>query len=787
MRIKAIELEWFRGAAATATLALNSKSMVIYGENGSGKSSFVDAVEYVINGHKVGHLTHEYSGKYQEKGLVNTHRPKGKTTRLRVSFSNGSRLVAEVQPHGASTRCGGGTEAVLMHTWDYRRTVLRQDELAGFIRDTKGGKYSSLLPLLGLHELEVTAQNLRQLARSVCELSKRDGMKNALMTYQAKREAEFGTATDEEVIAKVESLHAKYCPDNRVTTDPTARCNEILAELEKRVARYSVEHQTHLALQDIAGLQLNQHIRAVRTASVTLAGELEPSIVERLEVLMSTDVFVGKLEDEGLVDCPACGRSIAAEAFRAHVADEKKRLWAVTNTFKARKAAVAALCDDLRSLKSGLSMPEARARLRSFTEATIESRFVYLDSLDVESHRSTCTDEDLNGIERQLLRLVEAATSASKNAPTDVQELSTDRKTAVAAKEVVESKEIAASVSRADALFAFLNSLEQGVRDEIKQQSQQVVDEVSSDIRDLWAILHPGEAIEDIRVYLPDDADKAVDIGLKFHGVEQASPRLTLSEGYRNSLGLCLFLAMAKREADKDRPLFLDDVVVSFDRNHRGMVAELLEKRFSDRQVVLFTHDREWYIELRRQLDPKRWGFKALKPYEHPSSGIRWSEKSWTFDDARARLKDEPDAAGNTVRKIMDTELAILAERLKVPLPYLHRERNDHRVAHEFLSRMILGGKRRFKKKVDGAYEPYTEAVEALSEADTLLLSWGNKSSHSFDVTPNEVDKLLAACETAMGFFECPSCKKPVYKQDVVNEKLVQCRCGQLQWRYGRS
>ena len=124
MRINAIDLEWFRGAAATATLALNSKSMVVYGENGAGKSSFVDAIEYVLNSGRVGHLTHEYSRKRQQKGLVNTHRPIGKPTRLWVSFSNGSRLVAEVQPHGASTLCGSETEAVLMHTWNYRRTVV---------------------------------------------------------------------------------------------------------------------------------------------------------------------------------------------------------------------------------------------------------------------------------------------------------------------------------------------------------------------------------------------------------------------------------------------------------------------------------------------------------------------------------------------------------------------------------------------------------------------------------------------------------------------------------------
>jgi chromosome segregation ATPase len=49
MRIEAIELSWFRGAADPVVLDLKSKSVLVYGDNGAGKSSFVDAVEYVIN------------------------------------------------------------------------------------------------------------------------------------------------------------------------------------------------------------------------------------------------------------------------------------------------------------------------------------------------------------------------------------------------------------------------------------------------------------------------------------------------------------------------------------------------------------------------------------------------------------------------------------------------------------------------------------------------------------------------------------------------------------------
>lgn len=155
MRIETIEIAWFRGAADATTLAPNSRSMVVYGENGSGKSSFVDAVEYVLNESKIGHLTHEYSGKHQEKGIINTHTPEGKKTKLRIKFKDGTVQTIEIKRSGAST--SSGAEAVAMSSWDYRRTVLRQDEVAAFIRDTKGGKYSALLPLLGLHYMEVSA------------------------------------------------------------------------------------------------------------------------------------------------------------------------------------------------------------------------------------------------------------------------------------------------------------------------------------------------------------------------------------------------------------------------------------------------------------------------------------------------------------------------------------------------------------------------------------------------------------------------------------------------------
>lgn len=785
MRIETIQLEWFRGAADTVTLPLKSKSMVVYGENGSGKTSFVDAIEYVLKGGKIDHLSHEYSGKHQEKGVINTHTPEGKKTALQIKFKDGSALTTCINRSGRSI--SSGAEAVGISSWDYRRTVLRQDELAAFIRFRKGEKYSALLPLLGLHQMEVAAENLRQLVRSVAKESKINEIGPALEGVATKRRETFGAASNDQVLERIKELHTRYCPGKVATSDPVARCKELETAINARVEQFSADQNRHFTLQDAAHLNLKAHVKEVRSASVKLAEAAEPLIAEKLEVLQSSSVFVDKLEDETEVKCPACGRSISAEAFQAHITDEKERLQELIHTFDTRKAAIGVLCDALKSLKSSLGKAHVKSWCDDLAQGVLADNFTYLDGLIPEALRTLCTEDDLESIENNLVPLIDAAATALKDAPPDVQQLHTDKQAVKVAKETIEAKELAATAARAHALVSFLESLEQGVREEIRQRSTNVVKEISSDIQSMWAILHPGKAIEEVQLYIPEDADKAIDIRLKFHGLPQDSPRLTLSEGYRNSLGLCIFLAMAKREESKDRPLFLDDVVVSFDRDHRGMIVELLEKQFSDRQVIVFTHDRDWYIELRRQLDQKNWDFRALRPYENPGIGIRWSDKTWTFDDARALLKKAPDSAGNTARKIMDIELATLAERLKLRLPYLYREKNDHRTSHEFLSQLISAGKKCFDKKGTEKYEPHEEAIQALGEADKLLVSWGNKASHTFDITLEEATKLITACESALEFFICPDCKKNVYKLDDGSAKLVQCGCGHLRWRYGKA
>jgi chromosome segregation ATPase len=109
MRIKTIQLAWFRGAADPVSLEPECKSMVVYGENGARKSSFVDEVEYILNNGAITHLAHEYSGKHQEKAVHNTHKPHGRTNEIKIIFQDSSELKTDIPQNGISISPGVDT------------------------------------------------------------------------------------------------------------------------------------------------------------------------------------------------------------------------------------------------------------------------------------------------------------------------------------------------------------------------------------------------------------------------------------------------------------------------------------------------------------------------------------------------------------------------------------------------------------------------------------------------------------------------------------------------------
>jgi hypothetical protein len=229
----------------------------------------------------------------------------------------------QIKRDGSSTKSGASGAGI--EAWDYRRTILRQDEVAKFIQNTKGEKYSALLPLLGLQHLEVTAENLRKLAKAIEAESKLKEIKATLDDVSYKRKALFGEDDDNAIASKIEDLHSKYCP-KQSTSEDMLRCNELIAAINEMISRLSADQRKYLILKDISDLKIAEKLSALRDASEKMAASAEPLIAEKLQVLESASSFSTKLNKEETISCPACGQSISAEKFASHVTDESLRL-----------------------------------------------------------------------------------------------------------------------------------------------------------------------------------------------------------------------------------------------------------------------------------------------------------------------------------------------------------------------------------------------------------------------------------------------------------------------------
>jgi hypothetical protein len=331
------------------------------------------------------------------------------------------------------------------------------------------------------------------------------------------------------------------------------------------------------------------------------------------------------------------------------------------------------------------------------------------------------------------------------------------------------------SLAKIDLLITTLDDSYTKIREEIANITEQVLKAISQDIARIWSLIHPGQPIENVRLS-PSEKDKAIEIRLKFYGKEQSDPRLTLSEG---------FLALANQGGAKENPILLDDIVSSLDREHRGMVTQLLRTELKGRQVLLFTHDREWFGELTSILEPEgNWKFFTLKKWESPKVGIELLPTTYTFDEAEALLASHVGSCGNAVRGIMDTELPKAAEKLKLAMPYLRGHHNDTRMAVDFLDDLISQGEERFKIKDGSDWKVNQSAIDAWKEARSLLVAWANRASHGGSLSVSEAKQLIESCRKALSYFSCQQtqCGKKAWSLEA-SDNYVQCQCGLTRWK----
>src|SRR5690606_31614994 len=116
----------------------------------------------------------------------------------------------------------------------------------------------------------------------------------------------------------------------------------------------------------------------------------------------------------------------------------------------------------------------------------------------------------------------------------------------------------------------------------------------------LYELVHPGEGVGKIGMSLDANRKASLDLKTSFQGSPAVPPQAYLSDSHLDTLGICVFLALAKMREPSKTILVLDDVLASVDEPHVERLVEMVyQQAQAFRHVVITTHYRPWREKLR--------------------------------------------------------------------------------------------------------------------------------------------------------------------------------------------
>jgi hypothetical protein len=678
-RIERLQMQAFRGVPGTFELDLDGKGLLVFGENGTGKSSIADALEWYFTG-RIELLAHE--------GRDRATRHVGADRKLRTAVT-----VTTTGVLGGTITYPPGELPPPRRAAGRETFLLRGRTLADFVNKPKAKKWQALAEILGLEEIDRFRLDLQR-------------ARNELRSAASERQA---------------ALDSAAAPLRKVTARPSEPT--LLQALQERCARADIAPPASIEAvysrswnQGVAsgdGDPTTRRTTAIRTAAERLdalvalpnaterlaawnqaATSQDKRITVRLKLLGAADAY---LRSEGQVDhCPLCGSPVEAAELAARV---RALVVALEREHEAAQRAE----DGLREVISKIDAAEQerqaqrdQARLHGvelpeLPESPAAALGAALGSQEPVDHAIVSAYADaLAGWDRRAVaQLLEQAPPPSDPREALLVEIG------VLSEQVRAWRKAERAAHAAHSAFELADQVFSTYKQRQLAHFEAVLRRISAKTAELYGRLHPGEDLD--RVGIETWSEKGVELVVEFHGSKQKPPHGVLSESHLNSLAIALFLAMAETFNRLVGFLVLDDVVNSFDDAHRADLADLLASDFEHRQLIVLTHDHLFFKRLIRlaptwkQLELTSWDF---------AEGPRTTAYSMArMLDAAQRCLGDGDLHGAAAkgRRALEELLQEVAEALRLPLPFRRGADNDRREAQELLSGLLRGLKEDYK------------------------------------------------------------------------------------------
>jgi len=808
MKIKNIEISSFRGIRHSLNLSLDSsKSVLIYGDNGSGKSSITDALEWFYDD-KVEHLSKEEIGPKGINALRNIFLSDDEDAFIDLKFSN-LRIDARKKLCYKSSKL---SSEYLNSTQEFNNyisasqkenLILRYKDLLRFILFTKSERLEEISEIIGFSEVTKVKTVFKKAVNSLGKELKIRNFDSQINNKQTLiiEQVQQNVNNDDQYFNAVRELITPLKLSVEVKNDEIV--DKVLQLIKKpedeKAIRLQLSYEKVIetlgnlkdSLQNILS-SYREYYKKYQKISKNVDKlkkiSLEKLLSEGLGIL-EKDVF----EDE---KCPLC----LQEKSREELIKELKRRIEELAVFKKEKDEMeeergitqgflqgilsqieVALREECLLIKENLEkkneieqiknlLANALERLKKYTfiapeEINKPEEFVYLDNSKVQ----------------QIVSILKERKEKITTDRKDDLKFSISNKLTLIRQSYMEIRSLKKE------LEVFKNQLHamESIYDEfVKKQRDSLstfLKAISNDINEFYLYMNKSEEVDEIELIPLDKDDELVGVTIqfKFHGNVVSPPDKYLSESHLNCLGICLFLSSVKTFNKVNKFFVLDDVISSFDKAHRLRFANLLMEKFSDYQIFLFTHEKDWFEYVANMVKGRDWIVtKMILDYSKgPSLEIPLTDLKKKIEN---KLKmSETSEVGNMIRKYLEHLLKEICFNLEVKMRFLYNEQNENRMSNELFSE--LKGELK-KRKCEIKDDPILDRLSA-----SLFI--GSRTSHdsSFNESIPDLKVFYDDVFELENLFTCDEdeCQRQISKQyyDPV-KKLIRCKCGNKAYKW---
>lgn len=795
-KIKKISITGLRGVQDTMELPLSEKSILLYGDNGTGKSSISDSLEWFFNDS----VTHLAGQEIDLKdALRNAKIADTDISSVEIDFTkaafNSSKTLSNKKGKLVSDFSNKSDDFDnFINQTQSENLILRYQFLTDFIDKTKGDKLKSLSDVIGFAEVNKTKEVLKKAYNSIKTEIKNQNYESQINTQKQVQIEKIGAA-----IGVEKNLFEKV--------------NEIIIPMKLGVVVKSFKDIDAVLnlLKAPANTKVLNELRFLENCKSTLTnlkGEIEllsseyekyyiefKKIADDVQSIMQ--VFFTELLKAGSTviekkyhkddSCPLCLQPKGKDEL---LEDIQKRLKQIEESTK-RKAAF----DIAKQTVINLSAERVRRLdlLRSdaqYSEKPFEPIKKAIDELvtKISAYEKDGNEKVTSGnkiSEAKELKLKDSDFAILTTITSKIAVIQTALKkdnNAVTYSNISSAKDAFLRIKKFEKEKKVLEdqraSMEIIYNEFVKKQKEGLenfISTFSGTINEYYQFMNPGEQFQKLKIVTIGDEDElnGITIEYQYNGNWVSPPQKYFSESHLNCFGLSFFLASVIAFNKENKFLLLDDVISSFDSNHRKRFADLIFEKFADYQIILLTHENEWYQYVSQLAKRKSWLINEIK----------WSDEDGTHledkpTDIREIIetnlaKGNVDFLGNPIRKYLEHTLKDICANLDVKVSFRMNELNEKRMPDELLNE--LKSKINKSSKELQAQMPIIERIINSNILGNLLSHDNPFSSKSGDLKAfwsdiNEMEKLFYCQEDG--------CKKPVISIKNYDTVVKKIRCG---------